>query len=59
MPNPLLDTTGLPLFDQIAPEHVAPALDVLLADAEAWEEVRYTDPVAPAPVLYGAAVPAT
>lgn len=30
----------------------------LLADAEAWEEVRYTDPVAPAPVLYGAAVPA-
>jgi UDP-3-O-[3-hydroxymyristoyl] N-acetylglucosamine deacetylase len=31
----------------------------LLADAEAWEEVRYTDPVAPAPVLYGAAVPAT
>ena len=34
MPNPLLDTTGLPLFDQIAPEHVAPALDVLLADAE-------------------------
>uniref|UniRef100_UPI0026032216 M3 family metallopeptidase n=1 Tax=uncultured Limnohabitans sp. TaxID=768543 RepID=UPI0026032216 len=34
MTNPLLDTTGLPLFDQIAPEHVAPALDVLLADAE-------------------------
>jgi UDP-3-O-[3-hydroxymyristoyl] N-acetylglucosamine deacetylase len=31
----------------------------LLADAEAWEEVRYTDPVAPAPVVYGAAVPAT
>jgi oligopeptidase A len=34
MTNPLLDTTGLPLFDQIAPEHVTPALDVLLADAE-------------------------
>ena len=33
--NPLLDTTGLPLFDQIKPEHVTPALDVLLADAEA------------------------
>ncbi len=30
----------------------------LLADAEAWEEVRYSDPVAPAPVVYGAAVPA-
>ena len=26
--NPLLDTTGLPLFDQIKPEHVTPALDV-------------------------------
>jgi len=33
--NPLLDTTGLPLFDQIKPEHVSPALDTLLADAEA------------------------
>ncbi len=33
--NPLLDTTGLPLFDQIKPEHVTPALDALLADAEA------------------------
>ncbi len=33
--NPLLDTTGLPLFDQIKPEHVTPALDTLLADAEA------------------------
>jgi oligopeptidase A len=34
MTNPLLDSTGLPLFDQIAPEHVAPALDILLAAAE-------------------------
>ncbi len=34
MNNPLLDTTGLPLFDRIAPEHVAPAMDVLLAQAE-------------------------
>ncbi|MEY4766063.1 MAG: hypothetical protein RI907_2736 [Pseudomonadota bacterium] len=33
--NPLLDTTGLPLFDQIKPEHISPALDALLADAEA------------------------
>lgn len=32
--NPLLDTTGLPLFDQIKPEHVTPALDTLLAEAE-------------------------
>ena len=31
----------------------------LLADAEAWEEVTFTDPVAPAPVVYGEAVPAT
>ncbi|MET0540172.1 MAG: M3 family metallopeptidase [Variovorax sp.] len=35
MTNPLLDFTDLPLFDQIKPEDVAPAVDVLLADAEA------------------------
>jgi oligopeptidase A len=35
MTNPLLDFTDLPLFDQIKPEHVAPAVDALLADAEA------------------------
>ncbi|MGJ7492393.1 M3 family metallopeptidase [Variovorax sp. ZT4R33] len=34
MTNPLLDFTDLPLFDQIKPEHVAPAVDTLLADAE-------------------------
>lgn len=33
--NPLLSTQALPLFDAIRPEHVTPALDVLLADAEA------------------------
>lgn len=33
--NPLLDFSGLPRFDEIRPEHVAPALDVLLAEAEA------------------------
>jgi oligopeptidase A len=33
--NPLLDFNDLPLFDRIRPEHVAPAVDVLLADAEA------------------------
>ncbi|MEY4427702.1 MAG: hypothetical protein RLZZ182_391 [Pseudomonadota bacterium] len=33
--NPLLQTAGLPLFDQIKPEHVTPAMDALLAQAEA------------------------
>ena len=33
--NPLLDFNDLPLFDRIKPEHVAPAVDTLLADAEA------------------------
>ncbi|MDR0275991.1 MAG: M3 family metallopeptidase [Burkholderiaceae bacterium] len=32
--NPLLDFSGLPPFDQIRPEHIAPAIDALLADAE-------------------------
>jgi oligopeptidase A len=29
--NPLLDLSGLPRFDEIKPEHVAPAIDELLA----------------------------
>ncbi len=33
--NPLLNFDDLPLFDQIAPQHVAPAMDQLLADADA------------------------
>jgi oligopeptidase A len=33
--NPLLDFTDLPLFDQVRPEHVAPAMDALLGEAEA------------------------
>ena len=33
--QPLLDFSGLPRFEAIRPEHVAPALDVLLAEAEA------------------------
>ncbi|HCX82696.1 MAG: oligopeptidase A [Curvibacter sp. RIFCSPHIGHO2_12_FULL_63_18] len=42
--NPLLNTTGLPLFDQIRPEHVEPAMDALLAQAEqALETVTTTD----------------
>ncbi len=35
MPNPLLDFSDLPLFDQIRPEHVAPATDQLLHEASA------------------------
>ena len=34
MNNPLLDFSNLPLFDQIAPQHVVPAVDVLLAQAD-------------------------
>ncbi len=33
-PNPLLDFSDLPLFDQIKPGHVAPAIDELLVGAE-------------------------
>lgn len=33
--NPLLDFSGLPLFDAIQPEHVTPALDQLLTEAQA------------------------
>jgi oligopeptidase A len=32
--NPLLDFSDLPLFDQITPTHVAPAVSELLAEAE-------------------------
>ena len=35
MQNPLLSFDDLPLFDQIKPEHVAPAVDQLLAAASA------------------------
>ena len=34
MNNPLLDFSDLPRFDQVRPEHVTPALDALLAEAE-------------------------
>jgi oligopeptidase A len=33
--NPLLDFSGLPRFDAIEPEHVAPAIEQLIADASA------------------------
>ncbi len=45
--NPLLCLDSLPLFDQIRPEHVAPALDTLLAQAEAALS-RVTAPEFPA-----------
>ena len=35
MDNPLLDFSGLPRFDAIRPQHIAPAIDTLLAEAEA------------------------
>ena len=44
MSNPLLDFSDLPLFDQIQPQHVAPALDTLLASAnEALAQVTQPD----------------
>ena len=46
MSNPLLDTAALPRFDTIRPEHVAPAVDVLLAEAEAALE-KATGPDVP------------
>ena len=38
MDNPLLVNTELPLFSQIKPEHVEPAIDELLAEARATVE---------------------
>ncbi|MGH6611323.1 MAG: M3 family metallopeptidase, partial [Burkholderiaceae bacterium] len=35
MTNPLLHTDGLPGFDRIRPEHVSPAIDELLTEADA------------------------
>jgi oligopeptidase A len=45
MTNPLLDFSGLPRFDAIRPEHIAPAIDQLLAEAEA--AVKAAEAVAP------------
>src|SRR3954471_20393665 len=36
--NPLLDFSGLPRFDALKPEHVAPALDELLAEGRSTVE---------------------
>ncbi len=43
--NPLLDFSGLPRFDAIQPEHIAPAIEALLADAEA--AVKTAETVSP------------
>ncbi|MGT2505141.1 M3 family metallopeptidase [Cupriavidus basilensis] len=45
--NPLLDFTDLPRFAEIRPEHIGPALDVLLATAQAAVD-RAEDPATPA-----------
>ncbi|MBL0731023.1 M3 family metallopeptidase [Piscinibacter sp. HJYY11] len=45
MSNPLLDTTGLPHFAQIKPEHVTPAITELLAVADAALERATSDEV--------------
>ena len=43
MKNPLLSFDDLPLFDQVRPEHVAPAMELLLAQADgALETVTAT-----------------
>ena len=47
MNNPLLDFSDLPLFNQIRPEHVAPAIDALLKESDTALE-RVTAPDFPA-----------
>ncbi len=43
MSNPLLSTTELPAFSQIKPEHVEPAIEQLLNDAQALVEQLLAD----------------
>jgi len=45
MDNPLLDFSALPRFDAIRPDHIGPAVDTLLAQAEA--AVQAAEAVAP------------
>jgi oligopeptidase A len=45
MTNPLLDTTGLPRFAEILPEHISPAVDQLLSAANAALEHATSDAV--------------
>jgi oligopeptidase A len=43
MSNPLLDFGGLPRFDAIRPEHISPAIDLLIAQARATADAIATD----------------
>jgi len=43
MSNPLLDFGGLPRFDAIRPEHISPAIDLLVAQARAAADAIGTD----------------
>ncbi|MEP7101449.1 MAG: M3 family metallopeptidase [Burkholderiales bacterium] len=45
--NPLLSTSDLPRFDAIRPEHITPAIDTLLADADKALALATSDAVAP------------
>ncbi|MEP7327612.1 MAG: M3 family metallopeptidase [Betaproteobacteria bacterium] len=45
--NPLLDFSGLPRFDAIRPEHVAPAVDLLLTEGRSTVEQVAEDVAAP------------
>ncbi len=45
--NPLLDFSGLPRFAEIKPEHVAPAIDQLLAENRALVQRLLADDVPP------------
>lgn len=53
MSNPLLNFDGLPQYDQVLPEHVQPALDVVLAEAEQ----RLANLEAEAPASYAEFMP--
>ena len=46
-PNPLLHLAGLPKFDEVKPEHVSPALDLLLSDGKQSVEALATSTDAP------------
>ena len=43
--NPLLDSTGLPRFAEIRPEHITPAIDALLKDADSALATATSDAV--------------
>ena len=46
MSNPLLDFKDLPLFDQVRPEHVGPAMDELLGQSRLrLDALRLSTPV--------------